>query len=198
MSGSDVTEQLRKFEAELASLRAQCNELQAKDAIMDVLSNYCRGLDRRDPQLVASCFHPDAELDFGVYKGNGEGWAQVATAALDQFFEGNSFYFMGQSLLRIEGDVAYCESYHWAPKTVRQKGEDGHSELWMDGGRYLDRLERRDGEWRITKRVYVSDWEGYFPKSLNGLAPTLLIQLAEKVVVGRRDRQDPSYAFGLA
>ena len=26
------------------------------------------------------------------------------------------------------------------------------------GGRYLDRLERRDGAWRISERVVVHDW----------------------------------------
>jgi hypothetical protein len=26
------------------------------------------------------------------------------------------------------------------------------------GGRYLDRFERRDGEWRIAERVMLYDW----------------------------------------
>ena len=26
------------------------------------------------------------------------------------------------------------------------------------GGRYLDRFEKRDGEWRIARRRYVLDW----------------------------------------
>ena len=25
-------------------------------------------------------------------------------------------------------------------------------------GRYLDRMEKRNGEWRILRRVYVMDW----------------------------------------
>lgn len=30
------------------------------------------------------------------------------------------------------------------------------------GGRYFDRLERRDGAWRIAKRMYLLDWHRSF------------------------------------
>ena len=32
----------------------------------------------------------------------------------------------------------------------------------MYGGRYLDTLEKREGEWRISKRNYVLDWTKVF------------------------------------
>jgi hypothetical protein len=34
------------------------------------------------------------------------------------------------------------------------------------GGRYLDELEKRDGEWRISKRMYILDWSQQFPNQL--------------------------------
>jgi hypothetical protein len=37
----------------------------------------------------------------------------------------------------------------------------------MFGGRYLDELEKRDDEWRISKRTYILDWAHQFPNSLD-------------------------------
>jgi hypothetical protein len=36
----------------------------------------------------------------------------------------------------------------------------------MFGGRYLDELEKRDGEWRISKRSYIADWIHHFPDGM--------------------------------
>ena len=33
-------------------------------------------------------------------------------------------------------------------------------------GRYLDELEKRDGQWRISKRRYIADWIHQFPNGL--------------------------------
>jgi hypothetical protein len=54
----------------------------------------------------------------------------------------------------ITGDVAHAETYviwvlrHKDRKTVR-----------VGGGRYLDRLEKRDGDWRIALRRLIIDWQ---------------------------------------
>ena len=53
----------------------------------------------------------------------------------------------------IDGDVAHCESY--VIGTMR--GRDDKTIVLM-GGRYLDRLERRDGVWRIAVRRCTVEW----------------------------------------
>ncbi len=35
------------------------------------------------------------------------------------------------------------------------------------GGRYLDRLERRDGEWRISARAMLYDWYQDWGRSID-------------------------------
>ncbi len=45
-----------------------------------------------------------------------------------------------------------CTSYH------RVKAPVGERDTAM-GGRYLDKLEKRDGEWRIAARIMIYDWD---------------------------------------
>jgi hypothetical protein len=54
------------------------------------------------------------------------------------------------------------------------------------GARYIDRFERRDGEWRIARRVAVIDW--YVTGSRG--APSAHL---DAFLRGRRDRADPVY-----
>ena len=43
---------------------------------------------------------------------------------------------------------------------ARQRRIDGdQTVLETFGGRYLDRFERRDGEWRIAHRTVVHEWD---------------------------------------
>ena len=80
-------------------------------------------------------------------------------------------------------DRARAESYSLA--YLRRTDEEG--EEWLDffSGRYVDRFERRTGEWRISERVVVHDWsasarlgDSGFPLAMEGFTQ------------GRRDRSD--------
>src|SRR5437667_429045 len=42
---------------------------QIKSEINEVVTRYCRGVDRRDWELVRSCYHPDAIDDHGRFVG---------------------------------------------------------------------------------------------------------------------------------
>jgi SnoaL-like domain len=60
----------------------------------------------------------------------------------------------------IDGDTAcsetYFVSYHGCEK-------EGVRQLYVFGGRYVDRVERRGREWRYLHRLVVCDWEGMQP-----------------------------------
>ena len=58
-------------------------------------------------------------------------------------------------MIELDGDVAYGEC-HWTGWYRRRDGDQIVDQV--SAGRYLDRYERRDGEWRILHRVCVSDW----------------------------------------
>ena len=46
------------------------DDLLAKHEIHEVMMRYCRGVNRLDPELVKSCYHPDALEDHGASQGN--------------------------------------------------------------------------------------------------------------------------------
>jgi len=54
------------------------------------------------------------------------------------------------------------------------------------GLRYCDRLERRDGEWRIANRVCAMDWSRIDAVPASWEFPP-------EAVRGLRDRTDPAY-----
>jgi hypothetical protein len=55
----------------------------------------------------------------------------------------------------------------------------------LGGGRYVDRLERRDGEWRIAARELVLDWTARADAAVYADVATYS--------QGRWDRDDLSY-----
>jgi ketosteroid isomerase-like protein len=155
-----------------------------KDAIRDVISRFCRGCDRRDAEMMASCYHPEAIDDHGMYYGPGV-----------QFFEANEevdaqvralHHNLGQSIIEVEGDVAAAETY--AIATI--DGLPGSEETVLLNVRYVDRFERRDGEWRIAHRFVAFDSE----MRVAGGVPSFIPEKNH----GRRDREDASHAVFAA
>ena len=90
------------------------DELLDQQAIRDVLIRYTRGIDRMDPDLVRSCYHPDAHDDHGAFRGGTEEFVAWFQEALS-FFE-RTMHFVGNQLVEVDGDVAraesYCVAYH--------------------------------------------------------------------------------------
>ena len=63
-------------------------------------------------------------------------------------------HMTGNVLIRIDGDAAKVESYLWSVSVM--PGDDPRQVMVC--GRYLDRFEKRDDEWRIAERLVVHDW----------------------------------------
>jgi hypothetical protein len=55
-------------------------------------------------------------------------------------------------------------------------------------GRYVDRFERREGEWRIARRTVVHDWSRQLPAAHESLGLPL-----GDFAQGRRDGSDPVF-----
>src|SRR3546814_6550113 len=66
--------------------------------------------------------------------------------------------------------------------------EDGTQSEMVVGGRYADQFERRKGEWRIARRLFIHAW------NQNGAATVQWDSglYAQINVRGRPDRDDPS------
>jgi hypothetical protein len=142
--------------------------------IRQVLYRYCRGVDRGDEALLRRVYHPDATDDHGTWKGRGVDFAAYIVASLDRQ-QGVAQHHITNVLIELDGDAARVESYFVAfhpypAQTADPAREDtaagaaagtapGASErIAFVGGRYLDRFERRGGEWRISDRKVVLDW----------------------------------------
>jgi hypothetical protein len=58
----------------------------------------------------------------------------------------------------------------------------------VSGGRYVDRLERRDGRWAIADRVCVVEWNA---ESTSLITEEVIAMMAGSMKVARHDRTDP-------
>ena len=130
-------------------------ELAYRAAITDLLLAYAHAVDRQDFQMARACYHSDATDNHGRYSGGIDG--------LIAFFEqlGSALrcttHQMGPPWIHFAGrDVALVETY-CIFRRERYDDPPGHAVL--QGLRYLDRLDRREGRWAIAEREVVLDWE---------------------------------------
>lgn len=135
---------------------ARLEDLLDKQDILECLTRFSRGMDRFDRETYLSAFWPDGTMAAGPFVGSpAECWdwaipmheaGQIAThhSLLNVTYD-------------IQGDQAHVETYYIF---VGRNRDDSN---WIAGGRYVDRLERRDDEWRIALRTNAIEWSGVLP-----------------------------------
>jgi hypothetical protein len=124
-------------------------------AIRRVHLNYCRGIDRRDWELVRSCYHADAVDYHGPFEGGVDAFIEWAVERMELVV---SAHFVGNQIVDVDGDVAWHEAYN-VVFLRRPAAADSPAVDVVINVRYLDRMERRDGCWRIADRLVVHDRE---------------------------------------
>jgi hypothetical protein len=165
------------MDAELAST---VREMRDRQAIYDCMMRYCRGIDRFDRPLAVSAYHPGALDDHGHFVGPAEGLIDSAFALHGKLHRRTQHHITNHSC-EIDGDTAHAESYYLC--NMLNRTPPFYS--WC-GGRYLDRLERRDGHWGIVARVCTID-------ILDGTLDPGGDRLDGNHVATTRDQSDPSY-----
>jgi len=127
-----------------------------KEQIRDAMSRYARGVDRGDTELVRSAYHDDAFDQHGAFAGHIDEflpWVKQLLEGVD-----NSMHFLGQSLIEFAGPaLAVVETYFVSrrlldPVPAAYADKVGPNDLvaregW---GRYIDRFEKRNGEWKVV------------------------------------------------
>ena len=133
-----------------------------RESIRDCLYRYCRGIDRLDVELMLSAYWPDATDEHGNFVANS---AQEFVDHAVPILEGIELttHFLGNILIDVKGDAAFVESYIQAFHRMRRP--DGSSYDHMSSSRFIDRMEKRDDQWRIRRRVVVRDWFREFADS---------------------------------
>jgi len=160
-----------------------------RDRIRDCVARLARGEDRRDAESIGDCFWPDANVDLGVFVGSfAEYLAWVVPGAPSIPV---TLHTLGQSIIELRGDVAAVETHVTAYHRIDMGGQERDIVL---GGRYLDRMEKRDGHWRIVHRTMLYDWLSDYGKSADWTQGLLGMPFVNQHAIGRA-RGDYSEVF---
>jgi len=169
-------------------LERTVTELADRQAIRDVLMAYSRGIDRLDRELLISLYHEDAIDDHGVFVGTREEFADWAIAMHTATHLSHQHCIFNVTF-DLDGNVAHTETYYMFVGMNRTG-----TPMAMSGGRYIDRLEKRDGRWAIAARVCVRDWAPLdeIPKVMDQAAMTVVKNLSEQTKQLMRTGSQPS------
>ncbi len=169
--------------------------MQDRMEIQDCLFRYIRGVDRKNWDLVRSAYHTDAYDDHGNYKGGIDGFIESLVkrhATIEQ-----SMHVVGNMVIEFDGpDGALMETYFITHQRISPEAGDARlpylrgTPIAKDQavetevvGRYVDRLTRRDGVWRVAHRTVVFEVSRGQPAPAGG-------GLRSNWAIGRRDGQD--------
>jgi hypothetical protein len=158
------------------------NLLERQD-ILDCLIRFSRGMDRFDRELFLSAFHTDAVIAAGEFVGDPVSLYDWASKLHEQG-QSSTHHNLLNHTCEVRGDVAHTETYYLFV------GRNRDETNWIAGGRYIDRLERRAGQWKIALRTNAIEW--------SGMVPTMPIPFADVQDIylngtPSRSEGDPSY-----
>lgn len=125
-------------------------ELLDRQAILDCIYRYCRGVDRFDRDLVLSAYHPDATDAHGEFTGSPQGFVEWAFGYHKEHQLSHHHMILNHSC-ELDGDIAHTESYWIFMAENRTKPNT------LAVGRYIDRMEKREGRWAIADRICVTE-----------------------------------------
>ena len=162
-----------------------------RQEIFDCLTRYARGVDRLDAELILSAYHADANDDHGVFVGSPRDFVDWVID-LHRTGQSKTMHLLGNHRCELVGDTAHCETY------CVYYGYNRNDTIDVCANRYIDRFEKRGGEWRIADRICVVEWLANLTvadleKSVVG---PLQAELMSNAKTGR-DHGDVSYARPL-
>jgi hypothetical protein len=134
-------------------ITAELKSLLQREKIRECIARLARGEDRRDAQLITASYWPDSTTDYGVFVGSFDqylAWVVPGSPAIPV-----TQHVLGQTLIDLKGDEALAETHVISYHRVNMGEQERDTVI---GGRYLDRLQARGGEWRIANRTMLYDW----------------------------------------
>lgn len=151
-------------------------ELLERQQVVDCIHRYTRGVDRLDEDLILSAFHPDAIDYHGEFVGSPPEfiawlWPRHRNRVGTQHYVTNHTF-------DFDGDTAHVETYFLVP--IRRSDSD---RIEFSSGRYVDRFDKRDGEWKIARRVVITEWH----------AEAQALPIDAVSAIGLRTHDDVSY-----
>jgi hypothetical protein len=130
----------------IAQLEQKLQHLMDRQEVLDCVARHARGCDRFDIEVTASAFLPGGVDEHGKAINPGD---QYGVWANEMHGKGclQNMHNITTHLCEIDGDAAHAESY----VIGLFRNPDGQTGRIL-AGRYIDRLERRDGRWGIVVR----------------------------------------------
>ena len=151
-----------------------------KQAIRDALFLYCRGMDRLDRDLLRKVLADDCHSIYhGMFEGPTDEVIEWSIRANEELLARS--HQLTNMLIEVDGDSASSEAY--GSITVWTQPPDV-TEVWYRN-RYLDRWEKRNGQWKIVYREHILDM-----MSVDGVPC-----LDPDYSISRSDADDPSYKY---
>ena len=138
----------------------------ARDELHQLVSAYCRAVDRADYETLRSLYHPDATDSHGSFSAGGVEQFIAQLQAAEPYvlvsqhnITTTNFVIEGDTEGDVEGDVEgdmargeiYCLVFHTFV------GPENDIDVII-GGRYLDNYTKHDGRWKFSQRTIVADW----------------------------------------
>ena len=167
----------------LAEASSEFQALADRVAIEDLLYTYCRAIDRLDFELFKSVYHTDATDEHPPFAGLAHDVGERIFKFLPTHFSLTSHtvtharidiggqravgeaYFLAQHLLHEDEALLVAFSGEEYAQRARASGQAGVQHQFIAGGRYIDRFERRGGQWKIADRKVLSEWADFGPVS---------------------------------
>lgn len=170
-------------ESRIAELERKLQYLADRQEILDCLTRGSRGNDRFDAQWIGGAYHEDGVHELGREQISGSQYGEHANHAHRAMSEAN-LHNVTMHSCEIDGDVAHAESY-----VIGLFLDNGCETSRMLAGRYIDRLERRDGRWAIALRRCTVEiaMEGSARLPNGARLP------GSGYLKGSRNRSDPAY-----
>jgi len=144
----------------------QDGRLADRQAITDVLVQYCRALDLMDLPALVALFTDDCVVEYGsgeFLRSRGSEALQKSLARMWRW--SRTSHHLSNVLIRFEGEddavsSSYVHAWHERP--------DGSTATIF--GQYRDRFVRRDQGWRISeRRMFMNGCDAGFTVNINRL-----------------------------
>ena len=142
---------MKAEQSNLEGLLARIDTLESREAIRELAFEYCHGFDKRDYDRFLAIWWEDCIWDIGPPFGRFEGHAGVFTAVQEVLWPAwrETHHLTSNNHTRFETkDLAHsvCDVDCMGVLT-------GESVCQVVGATYTDRLERRNGHWKIVERT---------------------------------------------
>lgn len=162
-----------------------------REKIRDCIARLARGEDRRDAATITAAYWPDSTTDYGVFAGSFDQYLAWVVPGADAIK--NTQHVLGQSVIELAGETALVETHVNSYHRIDMGAGDRDT---LIGGRYLDRMEKRSGEWRIAQRTMLYDWYQDFGQAIDWSAGVMGLPFSAEHFSGRANGDYSETFFG--